>query len=108
MIFSTEFASGELTGLSLAFIQVNYHDDHVKIILCPLAKAVTVMSGHPDETVFHTYSFEGIAKYGCSVSLYNHLKDARRFTYHLIATERNKRGCPDVACAGAEKDFAGK
>jgi polo-like kinase 1 len=75
-----------LMHLSNGTTQINYFEDHVKIILCPLMRAVTFLHGGD---VFRTYSFAGIAENGCSADMYNRLKDAYHLTHKLI-TSGNK------------------
>ncbi|CAG0890418.1 unnamed protein product [Darwinula stevensoni] len=58
--------SGIIMFLSNGTLQINFFQDHTKIILCPLVSAVTFITKSKD---FRTFSFEGIKKFGCSKHL---------------------------------------
>ncbi|XP_038053272.1 serine/threonine-protein kinase PLK1-like [Patiria miniata] len=63
-------------------LQINFFQDHTKIILCPLMGAVTYI----DETrQFHTYRLSLIEKYGCCKELASRLQYARIMTERLLA-----------------------
>ena len=51
--------------------QVNYFRDHVKIILCPLMGAVSVID---EEKNFRTFRLTSLAQYGCSIDLLQRLE----------------------------------
>lgn len=90
-----------LMQLSNGTIQINYLKDHVKIILCPLKKAVTFLLVRDGETVFDTYSFDGISKNGCSVSVFDRLKHAFAVIEKLVASKSDNKSCSDEPGAGA-------
>lgn len=49
--------------LSNGTLQINFFKDHVKIILCPMMRAVTYIS---DTREFKTYRLELLEQHGCS------------------------------------------
>lgn len=48
--------------------QVNYFKDHVKLILCPLMGAVTIID---EEKNVRTFRLSSLAQYGCNADLVN-------------------------------------
>ena len=53
------------------FSQVNYFRDHVKLILCPLKGAVTVIY---DRTDVRTFRLASLVRFGCAVELLERLE----------------------------------
>lgn len=47
-------------------LQINFYNDHTKIILCPLMGAVTYINTKRD---FTTYRFNLLEQYGCNKDL---------------------------------------
>ena len=64
-----ESSNQELTQTLLCF-QINFFNDHTKIILCPLMSAVTYIDENKRN---RTFSFDLIEKYGCSKDLSSRL-----------------------------------
>ncbi|XP_067124805.1 serine/threonine-protein kinase PLK1 [Centruroides vittatus] len=65
-------------------LQINFFDDHTKIILCPLMGAVSYIDGKRD---FKTYRLNLIKKYGCTRELASRLRYAKTITERLMATK---------------------
>lgn len=59
-------------------LQVNYFRDHVKLILCPLMGAVTLID---EEKNFRTFRLTSLAQYGCP----NHLLSRLHYVHEKIA-----------------------
>lgn len=55
------------------FLQLNFFQDHTKVILCPLMSAVTYINERRD---FRTYTLSRLEKYGCSKELITRLRYA--------------------------------
>lgn len=51
--------------------QVNYFRDHVKLILCPLMGAVSVID---EDKNFRTFRLTGLSQFGCSNDLLQRLE----------------------------------
>jgi polo-like kinase 1 len=54
-------------------VQINFFEDHIKLILCPLMEAVTYVTPTRD---FYTYKFNLLETHGCCRDLYLRLKYA--------------------------------
>ncbi|RXG72110.1 Serine/threonine-protein kinase PLK1, partial [Armadillidium vulgare] len=67
-------------------LQINFFEDHTKIILCPLMGAVTYID---KKRSFRTYRLEMIKKYGCTTDLADRLKYGRNMIQKLLL---NKSG----------------
>lgn len=65
-------------------LQINFFDDHTKIILCPLMGAVSYIDGKRD---FKTYRLNLIEKYGCTRELASRLRYAKTMTERLMTTK---------------------
>lgn len=63
-------------------VQINFFQDHTKLILCPLMQAVSYID---NQRVFHTYRFETLHN-GCPPDLFSRLKYARVVLERLSAT----------------------
>ncbi|KAJ8048918.1 Serine/threonine-protein kinase PLK1 [Holothuria leucospilota] len=85
--------------LSNGTMQINFFNDHTKIIVCPLMGAVTYIDEKRD---FRTYRFQLIKKYGCSRDLYSRIKYGRSMVERLIsikshtASHQKKKIAPSV------------
>lgn len=65
-------------------LQINFFQDHTKIILCPLMSAVTYI----DETrANHTYRFSLIEELGCCKELASRLRYARTMVERLMSSK---------------------
>jgi polo-like kinase 1 len=67
--------------LSNGTLQINFFQDHTKVIICPLMQAVTYID---ESKSIRTYRLEGIEKYGCSKELATRLKYGRSMTEKLL------------------------
>ncbi|XP_077500566.1 serine/threonine-protein kinase polo isoform X2 [Amblyomma americanum] len=63
-------------------VQINFFQDHTKIILCPLMAAVSYIDNN---RVFHTYRLETLQK-GCPPDLFSRLKYARTILDRLASS----------------------
>ncbi|XP_077324033.1 serine/threonine-protein kinase PLK1-like [Lithobates pipiens] len=66
--------------LSNGTLQVNFSQDHTKIILCPLMAAVSYID---EKQNFHTYKLSLIEEFGCSKDLARRLRYARSIVEKL-------------------------
>ncbi|XP_048728781.1 serine/threonine-protein kinase PLK1-like [Ostrea edulis] len=70
--------------LSNGTLQINFFQDHTKIILCPLMQAVTYIDEKRD---FHIFKLTGIEKYGCTRELASRLRYARTMVERLMTSK---------------------
>lgn len=70
--------------LSNGTLQINFFQDHTKIILCPLMQAVTYIDEKRD---FHIFKLSGIEKYGCTRELASRLRYARTMVERLMTSK---------------------
>ncbi|MCJ8747699.1 hypothetical protein PDJAM_G00156240 [Pangasius djambal] len=68
--------------LSNGTVQINFFQDHTKLILCPLMGAVTYINERRD---FCTYKMSLIEEYGCCKELASRLRYARSMVEKLVA-----------------------
>ncbi|KAK6468047.1 serine/threonine-protein kinase PLK1 [Huso huso] len=68
--------------LSNDTVQINFFQDHTKVILCPLMTAVTFID---ERREFHTYKLSLIEEYGCCKELASQLRYARTMVEKLLA-----------------------
>ena len=73
-----------LISESLHLFQINFFQDHTKIILCPLMQAVTYIDEKRD---FHVFKLSGIEKYGCTRELASRLRYARTMVERLMTSK---------------------
>ncbi|XP_076355007.1 serine/threonine-protein kinase PLK1-like isoform X1 [Tachypleus tridentatus] len=64
-------------------LQINFFQDHTKIILCPLMGAVTYINGKE----FRTFRLKLIEDFGCSQELASRLLYARTMTERLLTSQ---------------------
>lgn len=64
--------------------QINFFNDHTKIILCPLMNAVTYVNSHRD---FRTFKISLLERHGCSKELVTRLRYANDVLDRLINTK---------------------
>jgi len=62
-------------------VQINFFQDHTKLILCPYMGAVTYIN---DKRDFRTFRFNLIEKYGCSEAVATRLKYAQEVMSKLL------------------------
>ncbi|XP_061168459.1 serine/threonine-protein kinase PLK1-like [Saccostrea echinata] len=70
--------------LSNGTLQINFFQDHTKIILCPLMQAVTYIDEKRD---FHVFKLSGIEKFGCTRELASRLRYARTMVERLMTSK---------------------
>ncbi|KAL4624471.1 serine/threonine-protein kinase PLK1-like [Arapaima gigas] len=83
--------------LSNGTVQINFFQDHTKLILCPLMAAVTYID---EKREFRTYKMSLIEQYGCSKELASRLRYARTMVEKLLAS---KSSVPRKPAADAEQ-----
>lgn len=72
--------SAIILHLNNGIVQINFFQDHTKLIMCPLMGAVTYING---EREFRTYKFNALEQYGCSKDLSTRLEYARSMVERL-------------------------
>ena len=70
-------------------VQINFFQDHTKVIVCPLMGAVTYID---DQRVVRTYRLPLIEKHGCSKELASRLGYARAMCERLVAAKSGTGG----------------
>ncbi|KAF7689807.1 hypothetical protein HF521_013160 [Silurus meridionalis] len=70
--------------LSNGTVQINFFQDHTKLILCPLMGAVTYINERRD---FCTYKMSLIEEFGCCKELASRLRYARSMVEKLLASK---------------------
>ncbi|KAK8731565.1 hypothetical protein OTU49_007371 [Cherax quadricarinatus] len=76
--------SAIILHLTNGTLQINFFEDHTKIILCPLMGAVTYID---EKRNFRTYRLASLEKYGCRPDLANRLRYARNMIQKLMVTK---------------------
>nr|XP_006811786.1 PREDICTED: serine/threonine-protein kinase PLK1 isoform X2 [Saccoglossus kowalevskii] len=76
--------SAIILHLSNGLLQVNFFQDHTKIIICPLMSAVTFID---EKKNFRTFRLPLLEKHGCSKVLANRLDYARVMVERLITSK---------------------
>lgn len=71
-------------------LQLNFFEDHTKIILCPLMGAVSFIDVNKE---FRTYKLNLIEQYGCSKMLAARLAYALKMVKRLMSTKTASRKC---------------
>ncbi|KAL1773020.1 serine serine/threonine-protein kinase PLK1 [Sigmodon hispidus] len=74
--------SAIILHLSNGTVQINFFQDHTKLILCPLMAAVTYI----DERDFRTYRLSHLEEYGCCKELASRLLYARTMVDKLLSS----------------------
>ena len=62
-------------------LQINFFQDHTKLILCPLMGAVTYIN---DKRDFKTYKFSLMERYGCSKEVFTRIRYATDIVDRLM------------------------
>ncbi|XP_045317615.1 serine/threonine-protein kinase PLK1 [Leopardus geoffroyi] len=75
--------SAIILHLSNGSVQINFFQDHTKLILCPLMAAVTYIDEKRD---FRTYRLSLLEEYGCSKELASRLRYARTMVDKLLSS----------------------
>lgn len=66
--------------LNVGILQINFFQDHTKIILCPKMEAVSYIDEHRN---FRTFKLSAIEKYGCSREVFVRLRYAKTMVERL-------------------------
>ncbi|KAL7852932.1 hypothetical protein SRHO_G00187170 [Serrasalmus rhombeus] len=83
--------------LSNGTVQINFFQDHTKLILCPLMGAVTYIN---ERREFCTYKTSLIEEYGCCKELASRMRYARSMVEKLMAC-KNTVAAPTTAATSA-------
>lgn len=75
--------SAIILHLSNGTVQINFFQDHTKLILCPLMAAVTYINEKRD---FQTYRLSLLEEYGCCKELASRLRYARTMVDKLLSS----------------------
>ncbi|XP_020660439.3 serine/threonine-protein kinase PLK1 [Pogona vitticeps] len=75
--------------LSNGTVQINFFQDHTKLILCPLMSAVTYIN---EKREFHTYKLTLIEEFGCCKELASRLRYARTMVEKLLTSKSGAAG----------------
>ncbi|NXC22454.1 PLK1 kinase, partial [Corythaeola cristata] len=76
--------SAIILHLSNGTVQINFFQDHTKVILCPLMAAVTYIDEKRD---FRTYKLSLIEEHGCCRELASRLRYARTMVEKLLSSK---------------------
>ncbi|KAL2299139.1 hypothetical protein Nmel_014757 [Mimus melanotis] len=76
--------SAIILHLSNGTVQINFFQDHTKVILCPLMAAVTYIDEKRD---FRTYRLSLLEEHGCSRELASRLRYARTMVEKLLSSK---------------------
>ncbi|NP_998844.1 serine/threonine-protein kinase PLK1 [Xenopus tropicalis] len=76
--------SAIILHLSNGTVQINFFQDHTKIILCPLMAAVSYID---EKREFHTYKLSLIQEFGCCKELASRLRYARTMVEKLQSSK---------------------
>ncbi|XP_048817197.1 serine/threonine-protein kinase PLK1 [Lagopus muta] len=76
--------SAIILHLSNGTVQINFFQDHTKVILCPLMAAVTYIDEKRD---FRTYKLSLIEEHGCCKELASRLRYARTMVEKLLGSK---------------------
>lgn len=91
--------SAIILHLTNGTLQINFFDDHTKIILCPLMGAVTYID---DKRNFKTYRLASLEKYGCKKDLANRLRYARNIVQKLMVSKSSVKPSVTVTTTSQE------
>lgn len=73
--------------LSNGTLQINFFQDHTKVILCPLMSAVTYINEHRE---IRTYRLPALEQCGCSKQLFTRIKYAKSMIDRILAAKSNQ------------------
>ncbi|CAF1181327.1 unnamed protein product [Rotaria sordida] len=73
--------------LSNGTLQINFFQDHTKVVLCPLMSAVTYINEHRE---IRTYRLAGLEQCGCSKQLFTRIKYAKSMIDRILAAKSNQ------------------
>jgi len=66
--------------LNIGILQINFFQDHTKVIICPKMEAVTYID---QDRNFNTYKLSAIEEYGCKFEIFTRLKYAKTMVERL-------------------------
>ncbi|XP_071955644.1 serine/threonine-protein kinase PLK1-like [Antedon mediterranea] len=75
-------------------LQINFFQDHTKIILCPLMSALTYID---EKRNFRTMRMKQLEEVGCSKELFSHVKYARNMVERLMSSRFSGKPKTSVA-----------
>jgi len=78
--------SAIILHLSNGTLQINFFNDHTKVILCPLMGAVTYIDA---QKKFRTFRLNLLAKHGCTRELIHRMRYAKTMLEKLIASRNS-------------------
>ncbi|ESP04695.1 hypothetical protein LOTGIDRAFT_223730 [Lottia gigantea] len=84
----TRTRSAIVLHLSNGTLQINFFQDHTKVILCPLMQAVTYIDEKRD---FRCFRYNLIEKFGCSKEICSRLRYARSMVERLMTIKSSGR-----------------
>ncbi|CAF0819914.1 unnamed protein product [Didymodactylos carnosus] len=73
--------------LSNGTLQINFFQDHTKVVLCPLMSAVTYINEHRE---IRTYRLQLLERYGCTKQLYTRVKYAKSMIDRILTAKTNQ------------------
>lgn len=73
--------------LNIGILQLNFFQDHTKIIICPKMEAVSYID---EQRNFRTYKLSALEKYGCSREIFVRLRYARTMVERLRKEQTDK------------------
>uniref|UniRef100_A0A8C7YT35 Serine/threonine-protein kinase PLK n=1 Tax=Oryzias sinensis TaxID=183150 RepID=A0A8C7YT35_9TELE len=76
--------SAIILHLSNGTVQINFFQDHTKLILCPLMAAVTYIN---EKREFRTYKLSLLEEFGCSKELASRMRYAKLMVEKLLETK---------------------
>ncbi|CAI4228775.1 unnamed protein product [Auanema sp. JU1783] len=83
--------------LSNGTLQINYFDDHTKIMICPLMGAVSYIDEHKN---FHVYKLSHLERNGCSKPLLDKLKYTKAMAVRL-SPENSRQSIQSLRANGS-------
>lgn len=67
--------------LSNGIMQINFFQDHTKVVICPLMSAISFID---ENKAFHTFRLPLIEQFGCSKELFARMKYAKTMAERLV------------------------
>ncbi|XP_062820340.1 serine/threonine-protein kinase PLK1 [Anolis carolinensis] len=83
--------SAIILHLSNGTVQINFFQDHTKVILCPLMGAVSYID---ERRGFRTYRLSLLEEQGCCKELASRLRYARTMVEKLLSSKSGAMACP--------------
>ena len=82
------------------FLQINFFQDHTKVILCPLMQCVTYID---EKRNFRTFKFDLVEQHGCSKELASRLRYARTMVERLIQSKSSSGKVKSSSAASTQQ-----